>query len=176
MASWDDLAEMEGDAFDAAVDARMAGADIPAYNTPQDPEVTADVEIYAELYRLRAEIKGPDGFDTWKDAAISEKKARIAFEKRIPEIDYLTAMGAYHSDDWHKMDPITGYADGWNACRAAMLQGAEPVSQSNTLPKEINCKQAYCMMHSNSLAGCYRDGWNDCRTVMLEAAPQQEVK
>lgn len=134
LASWDDLAELEGDAFDAAVDARMADADIPAYNTPQEPEVKADAEIYAELYRLRAEIKGPDGFDTWKDAAISEKKARIACEKRIPEIDYLTAMGAFHSDEWHKMGSITGYMYGWNACRAAMLQGAEPVSQPYTLP------------------------------------------
>ena len=90
----------------------------PLYAAPQLPQpVEADSEIYAELYRLRAEVKGPEGFDTWKDAAISEKKARIACEKRIPEIDYLTAMGAYHSDDWHKMGPITGYMRGWNACR-----------------------------------------------------------
>jgi hypothetical protein len=28
------------------------------------------------------------------------------------------------------------YADGWNACRAAMLQGAEPVTTANKLPFE----------------------------------------
>ncbi|EPY1672233.1 DUF551 domain-containing protein, partial [Salmonella enterica subsp. enterica] len=29
------------------------------------------------------------------------------------------------------------YVDGWNACRAAMLQGAEPVSQTYELPELI---------------------------------------
>lgn len=153
LAGWDDLAELEGDAFDAAVDARMADADIPAYNTPQEPEVKADAEIYAELYRLRAEIKGPDGFDTWKDAAISEKKARIACEKRVPEIDYLTAMGAFHSDEWHKMGPISGYMKGWNARCAAMLQGAEPVQEQNqTAGSAYKCR-------SSEKVQVLQDGW-----------------
>ena len=79
-------------------------------------------DIYAELYRLREDIKGPDGFDTWKDAALAEKKARIKCEQHInksgQDIDYLTAMAAFHSDDWHKMGPITAYMHGWNARKA----------------------------------------------------------
>lgn len=39
-------------------------------------------EVYAELYRLREEVKGPDGFDTWRDAAIDEKKARVELERQ----------------------------------------------------------------------------------------------
>lgn len=69
-----------------------------------------NAEEYAELYRLREEVKGPDGFATWKDAAIAERMARVS-----KPIDYLTAMAAFHSVDWHKMSPITGYMNGWNA-------------------------------------------------------------
>ncbi|WP_180561287.1 DUF551 domain-containing protein [Escherichia coli] len=34
------------------------------------------------------------------------------------------------------------YVDGWNACRAAMLHGAEPVSQTYKLPVNTPCKDA----------------------------------
>lgn len=82
-------------------------------------EEIAIPEIYAELYRLREEIKGPAGFETWKDAALEERKTRIELQRSISQsgkdIDYLTAMAAFHSDKWHKMDPITGYMNGWNA-------------------------------------------------------------
>ncbi len=30
---------------------------------------------------------------------------------------------------------VAGYTEGWNACRAAMLQGSQPVSQT---PQEVN--------------------------------------
>ena len=85
----------------------------------KEREAAVPDEVYSELYKLREDIKGPDGFDTWKDAAIAEKAVRIQNEKRITlcssDIDYLTAMAAFHSDQWHKMDPITGYMHGWNA-------------------------------------------------------------
>lgn len=35
-----------------------------------------------------------------------------------------------------------GKAVGWNACRAAMLQGAEPVTTANKLPANTPCKEA----------------------------------
>lgn len=127
LASWDDLADLEVNEFDAAVDARIMDSDVPMYANQQTQGV-ADSEVYAELYRLRSESKGPDGFETWKDAAIAERKARVELEKsapRVVDIDYLGAMAAFHSDKWHKMDPINGYMHGWNACRAAMLQGAD---------------------------------------------------
>ena len=31
-------------------------------------------ELWAECYTLRCEIKGPDGFETWKDAAVHERR------------------------------------------------------------------------------------------------------
>ncbi|EKP7886560.1 DUF551 domain-containing protein [Escherichia coli] len=37
---------------------------------------------------------------------------------------------------------IVGFDEGWNACRAAMLHGAEPVSQTYKLPVNTPCKDA----------------------------------
>lgn len=98
----------------------------------------AEPKIYAELHRLREEVRGPDGFATWKDAAIAERKARVECELRLNQrsrdIDYLTAAAAFHSDDWHKMGPITAYMHGWNArnaCRTAML--AQPTKANNVI-------------------------------------------
>ncbi|WP_416135225.1 hypothetical protein [Citrobacter portucalensis] len=112
--------------FDSAVDARLLSCEMPQHILTEAHERTATAGVYAELYRLREEIKGPSGFDTWKDAAIAERKARVELEKagpRFGDIDYLSAMSAFHSNEWHKMGPITGYMHGWNAFRAAMLQG-----------------------------------------------------
>ncbi len=110
LASWGDLAEMEYNEFDANVDARMNNSDIPRYSITQAQMIENDV-------------------------AASEKKAPNERYKQISDIDYLGAMSAFHSDKWHKMGSITGYMHGWNACRAAMLQGSQPVSQNYKLNK-----------------------------------------
>ncbi|HED6941691.1 TPA: hypothetical protein R5237_000670 [Enterobacter kobei] len=112
LASWDDLAEMEYNEFDAAVDARMNDSDMPLYIITQGKMVENDV-------------------------AASEKKASNERYKQISDIDYLGAMSAFHSDKWHKMGPITGYMHGWNACRAAMLHGADGNSPVITDAYEI---------------------------------------
>jgi len=80
-----------------------------------------------------------------------------------------------------------GFGFGWNACRAAMLQGkAEPVSQPYTLPECFD----RLFKHAQGLT--FGDDWNrgtaakyhrdslikavdDCR-AMLAAAPQQEAE
>lgn len=46
-------------------------------------------DSWAELFRLREEVKGPEGFATWKDAAISEKVKRI---EQAAEIEALKAQ------------------------------------------------------------------------------------
>ena len=48
---------------------------------------------------------------------------------------------------------------------SAMIK-ASPAAPAPAVPDEIDIKQAYQYMRSNSLAGCYRDGWND-RDAML---------
>ncbi|MGZ0476508.1 DUF551 domain-containing protein, partial [Citrobacter freundii] len=153
LASWDDLAELDMGDFDSAVDARLLSCEMPQHILTEAHERTATAGVYAELYRLREEIKGPAGFDTWKDAAIAERKARVELEKagpRFGDIDYLGAMAAFHSDEWHKMGPITGYMNGWNACRAAMLQvGNSPVSPDGW----VACSER--MPDSNCLYLCW---------------------
>ncbi|HHO9851540.1 TPA: DUF551 domain-containing protein [Escherichia coli] len=117
LASWGDLAEMEYNEFDANVDARMNNSDIPRHSITQAQMIENDV-------------------------AASEKKAPNERYKQISDIDYLGAMSAFHSDKWHKMGSITGYMHGWNACRAAMLQGSQPVSQNYKLPVNTPCQDA----------------------------------
>ncbi|WP_244323626.1 hypothetical protein [Enterobacter sp. LU1] len=50
------------------------------------------------------------------------------------------------ADDFELNGPLSCYQagkiDGWNACRAAMLQGAEPVKTANKLPAYTPCKDA----------------------------------
>lgn len=136
LAGWDDLAELDMGEFDSAVDARILSCEMPQPILTKAHERTGTAGVYAELYRLREEVKGPDGFDTWKDAAIAERKARVEIEKasqRVVNIDYLGAMAAFHSDQWHKMGPINGYMHGWNACRAAMLQADNDVTNGKPL-------------------------------------------
>ena len=39
----------------------------------------------AEIERLKADQQGPDGFDTWKDAAIDERVRRVKAEAEIED-------------------------------------------------------------------------------------------
>lgn len=41
------------------------------------------VVLWAEIWRLRAAIEGPDGFPTWQDAAVAERVRRVAAEKAL---------------------------------------------------------------------------------------------
>lgn len=137
-------------------------------------------EIYAELYRLREEVKGPDGFNTWRDAAIAEKKARVELERQINQsgrdIDYLGAMAAFHSDKWHKMDPITGYMHGWNARRnhaqpasvvpdGYVMVPVEPTAEM--IAAAMNCED---VLFNNDESFCVQFG--NIYEAMLAAAPQ----
>lgn len=38
-----------------------------------------------ELEQLKTQLKGPDGYDTWKDAAIAERVRRVKAEKTLAE-------------------------------------------------------------------------------------------
>lgn len=174
LVSWDDLSELNLGDFDAAVDARINDSGIALYNIERLPTEEADADIYAELYRLRSEIKGPDGFDTWRDAAIAEKKARVELERQINQsgrdIDYLGAMAAFHSDKWHKMDPITGYMHGWNARRNHAQQPVVP----DGLIAAVNR-----LLDSDGSRGCYSaiqcgDAHDEIERLL--AAALQEVK
>ncbi len=70
-----------------------------------------------------------------------------------------------------------GKAVGWNACRSAMLQGAEPVTTAYKLPEgwvavPVNATRAMI----DAAARVEEDGYDAMHKAMIAAAPQQEVK
>jgi hypothetical protein len=51
---------------------------------PDDPVV-----LWAEIHRLRAEVAGPDGYPTWKDAATIERVKRVKAEREAEQLRAL---------------------------------------------------------------------------------------
>lgn len=45
-----------------------------------------EADLWAEIYRLREAVKGPDGFDTWQHAAVDERIKRIKAEKQLSKL------------------------------------------------------------------------------------------
>ena len=118
--------------------------------TRNDEHETEKAKLHAEIYRLQEEVRGPDGFDTWKDAAIALK---LAAKNKVNDIDYLTAMSAFHSKDWHGVDPITGYMKGWNARPAPAVSLAELVPEKRIT--DFDCAY-YPLFKARD------EGWNEC--------------
>ena len=69
---------------------RAANARMTAEIERLNAVITKDdyAQLWAECHTLRCEIKGPDGFETWKDAAVYERIERV---KAKAEIKLLTA-------------------------------------------------------------------------------------
>lgn len=86
-----------------------------------------------------------------------------------------------YSDDCPDLYPSQpdAWAAGWNACRAAMLQGAEPVTTAYKLPVEVS-DAINRLLDSDGCRG--RFSAIECHEAreelerLLAAAPQQEVK
>lgn len=55
-------------------------------------------EDYAELIRLREEIKGPDGFATWADAAFHERRLRTELEDKLKTTQWLLEQALSRND------------------------------------------------------------------------------
>jgi len=51
-----------------------------------DPNCEDPVELWAEIWRLREELKGPDGFETWKDAAIAERLKLVEVRRELRKV------------------------------------------------------------------------------------------
>jgi hypothetical protein len=68
-------------------------------------EKQMEAEDYAELYRLRAAVKGPDGFETWQDAATDERIRRVKAESDIKalakEDRAIRRLLCIHASDGH---------------------------------------------------------------------------
>jgi hypothetical protein len=58
-------------------------------DTVTDPQLDANetdpATLWAEIWRLRHDAEGPDGYDTWKDAAVAERVRRVKAERALAE-------------------------------------------------------------------------------------------
>lgn len=130
--------------------------------------------IEAEAIAVRARWKDDGcGHGDWRYYNIAHLAALMADETRECELVYAAppvpvvpaALPENDDEDGHDIDYLEpsevyalGRSAGWNACRAAMLHGAEPVSQTYKL---------------NELSGNYPvtpDGW-----VMVPKEPTQAM-
>jgi hypothetical protein len=57
----------------------------PAQPATQAGAGEMDSEHWAELFRLRNAVKGPDGYATWQDAATAERIRRVKAERALAE-------------------------------------------------------------------------------------------
>lgn len=55
----------------------------PSMHLPKD---SAAHSLWAEIFKLRYQISGPDGFVTWKDAALDEIQRRIKLEQELGKL------------------------------------------------------------------------------------------
>lgn len=55
----------------------------PAMHLPKD---AAAHSLWAEIFKLRYQIAGPDGFVTWKDAAVDERQRRVKLEQELGKL------------------------------------------------------------------------------------------
>lgn len=95
----------------------------------------------------------------WPEPKDGEPRLHIKEQPAAVVPDEMTPQQASRSYGGE----VRGYRDGWNACRAAMLQGSQPVSNREELPvSEIECD--ICGFKSTDPDGahyCCEDNSND---------------
>ena len=63
---------------------------IDAHSAPANENYWTEVALWAEIHRLRAAVKGPEGYDSWQDAATAERIRRVKVEAAQPKREPLT--------------------------------------------------------------------------------------
>lgn len=78
--------------WNAAIKSQQAEA-VPSSDL--NPDEGDPVTLWAEIWRLREAVKGPDGYATWQDAATAERIRRVRAESKQAEV---TKTVATHDD------------------------------------------------------------------------------
>ena len=73
--------------FNNDVERSLAEDAQPLFESEEDP-----ARLWAEIHTLRSAIQGPDGFATWKDAAVDERVRRVRAEKQAAMLGNLLAV------------------------------------------------------------------------------------
>lgn len=63
-------------------------------STKLDPNERDPYVLWKEIHKLRAEAKGPAGFETWHDAALHQIVRAVAAEVEIAKIGVRVNQGA----------------------------------------------------------------------------------
>lgn len=64
----------------------IARYELGKVKTKELPEESPLHLLWAEIYRLRHMVTGPEGFKTWKDAAVDERKRRVRLEQDLGKL------------------------------------------------------------------------------------------
>lgn len=119
-------------------------------------------------------LKSGSDADVWP-ASRAEMGDVLLYRSATPAP--LSVPAAMEMDDDFDSAFEHGKAVGWNACRAAMLQGADgnsPVIPDGyvLVPKELTCEMDDAAWGAYHETRCMSDIW----AALLAAAPQQEAK
>lgn len=68
--------------------------------TDLDPNEEDAGVLWAEIHRLRAAVQGPDGYETWQQAAVAERVRRVKAEAALAAAPAPKPEPAYLSDAW----------------------------------------------------------------------------
>ena len=93
----------------------------PLVDSEEDP-----ARLWAEIHRLRAAVQGPQGYETWQDAATAERVRRVRAEAALRELvalkDQKDRLRQLHEmghgtdyDDYHRRQPLA-----WAAAREVL--------------------------------------------------------
>jgi len=85
--------------FNNDVERSLAEDAQPLFESEEDP-----ARLWAEIHTLRSAIQGPDGFATWKDAAVDERVRRVRAEKQAAMLGNLLAV--IHRDGGHYVEKV----------------------------------------------------------------------
>ncbi len=77
---------------------------------PLDDKENNPVRLWAEIHKLRSEARGPDKFETWRDAAIHERMRAVAAESALKAKGGKVDLGALQTAiDMLRRDGEEGY-------------------------------------------------------------------
>lgn len=101
----------------ALADSIQQAGNAPVAQPPMGDEATwTEVDLWAEIHRLRAEVVGPDGFATWKEAAVAERVRRVRAESATAPVAQSYDLPEFGSFDDETID---------TACAAGELYRSE---------------------------------------------------
>lgn len=146
-----------------------------------------EAEPYGYVHKAAYEQAGSCGLSNDREA-YRDSSTHVAVYTSPPAP--VSVPAAMEMDDDFDSAFEHGKAAGWNACRAAMLQRAEPVSQPYTLrdgwvavpvemtPEQMRAVQlnselgAYATANLSGAYSLFREFWD----VAVKSAPNQEAK